>query len=491
MPSAALAGLDQTEHLLTSHPADAAAWKVWNLEVRKLVVWYDSLPVSSRTAACRAAGLSVEIDGSVEHGMRHFMPVEAVPAHRLKRNHSRPGIGVPVVGWRANDGSGKWDAIRPPEGISAACTAVADRRTGGGWTLKFLSPAVHETVPLEGRMYPLAANFTAPFAALLAHADALRHSGLHGMLNPAKSLRKEKLYLMQPYDPRRIPLVMVHGLQSTPIAFANLLNDLQADPVIGARYQIWHYYYPTGTAVMRNAAVMRKVIDETLRALDPRGNDFATSHLVMLGHSMGGILSHALVCDSGYKLWDSLIRVRPDKFRGPVEARKGIMDILIFQRNPRVRRVIFVAVPHRGSTTADHWLGNLGNRLLHPDESLIGRFRPLLEYNRGQLDPFVVNLLEKGKFSSIRTLSPRSPALQALAAIPPAVPFHSIIGQLGAGDYKTGSDGFVKYSSSHLDGAESELIVHSGHNAFRKPEAVEEIKRILRLHLRKMHLRSR
>jgi pimeloyl-ACP methyl ester carboxylesterase len=288
---------------------------------------------------------------------------------------------------------------------------------------------------------------------------------------------------MQPYDPHRIPLIMVHGLQSTPIAFANLLNELQADPVIGARYQIWHYHYPTGTAVLRNAAVMRRIVNQTLRQIDPEGDDFATNHLVVLGHSMGGILSHTLVCDSGYKLWDSIIRVRPDKLRGPVAARKEIEDFLIFKRDKRVRRVIFVSVPHRGSATADHWLGRLGNSLLHPDESLLQRYRPLLALNEGAFDPFVLNLLGKGKFSSIRTLSPKSPTLKALATIPPAVPFHSIMGQLGMGDLTKSGDGFVKYASSHLEGAESEFIVHSGHNSFRNAKAVEEIKRILRFHL--------
>jgi hypothetical protein len=71
----------------------------------------------------------------------------------------------------------------------------------------------------------------------------------------------------------------------------------------------------------------------------------------------------------------------------------------------------------------------------------------------------------------------------ALAAIPPAVPFHNIIGQKDPGPTHSGNDGVVAYSSSHLDGAESELIVRHGHEAFLHPDAVAEIKRILYAHL--------
>ena len=134
------------------------------------------------------------------------------------------------------------------------------------------------------------------------------------MLNPSAIARREKLYLIQRYDPNRIPLLMVHGLQSTPVSFVNLVNDLFADREIYARYQIWHYHYRTGTPVLYNAAVFRRILSQTLSMLDPSGRDFATNHLVVLGHSMGGILAHTLICDSEYKLWDSVITVRPEVF---------------------------------------------------------------------------------------------------------------------------------------------------------------------------------
>jgi hypothetical protein len=142
-----------------------------------------------------------------------------------------------------------------------------------------------------------------------------------------------------------------------------------------------------------------------------------------------------------------------------------------------------IAVPHRGSSVADNWIGNLGQSLYQADSDLQEAFRSLVENHRDQVNPFLVKLVDEGKISSIRTLSGRSPALMALAAIPPAVPFHTIIGQRTSDPAHAGNDGVVAYSSSHLDGAESELIVRYGHETFLHPDAVAEIKRILHEHL--------
>jgi len=479
--------LAKTAHLQwISSPEDAGASKKYRSAVARLVEWFDGLPEGQRAAACRDAGLSVEIDPMEETGLRRFVLAENVPMHRLKRRYTRPGIGVPVVAWRPNDGSDRWDAYRPPEGISAPATALLEQGRDGRWTLRFLSPLSRDTVSLAGREYPLAANLSAPIARITVQAEPLRKTGFRGMLDSAGIPRRETLYLIQPYDPRRIPLLMVHGLQSTPVSFANLVNDLGADPLIRSRYQIWHYHYPTGTPVLHNAAVLRRVLRETLREIDPQGTDFATNNLVAIGHSMGGIMTRTLTCDSEYKLWDSVIASRPDKFVCDLATREVVDPIFLFNREKRVRRVIFIAVPHRGSAIADNWLGGLGQMLYRGDRTVQKAFRSLLENYRDQLNPFLVKLLNEGKLSSIRTLSANSPALQALSSIPPAVPFHSILGQKKPGPPHEGSDGVVSYSSSHLDGAESELIVRYGHETFLHPDAVAEIKRILHAHLEKL-----
>ena len=196
--------------------------RITTARLARLVKWFDALPVERRAEACREAGLVVEMDPMDEIGLYRFTVADQVPLYRLMRCHRRSGIGVPVVAWRPNDGSDRWDMLRPPEGIFAPATAVLAREDAGRWTLRFLSPYSRETVIVEGRTYALAANFSAPIAKLARRAEALRRSAFRGMLNPSVIVRREKLYMMQRYDPKRIPLLMVHGLMSTPISFANL-----------------------------------------------------------------------------------------------------------------------------------------------------------------------------------------------------------------------------------------------------------------------------
>jgi pimeloyl-ACP methyl ester carboxylesterase len=473
--------------LLAANPADTQASKTYHRAVADLVKWYDALPPDQRESAARAADITVQQDATNETGLHRFMLTSQVPRDLLTRCQVRAGIGVPVVAWRPNDGTGKLDHLRPPEGIFAPMTAVLDRKStkhGDKWTLRFLWPTDRETITFANRTVPLAADFSAPIAVLIQHAEELRKSGFLGMLNPTTNrVRREKLYLIQPYDPQKIPLIMVHGLQSTPVAFANLVNDLLADPLIRSRYQIWHYHYPTGTPVMWNAMVFRRTLNDTLRKIDPEGNDYATNHLFVIGHSMGGVLTHTLVSDSGYKLWDGVVKVRPDKLHAPPISQQTLEDLFLFRHDPRVKRVIFISVPHRGSAIADNWIGDFGQSLYRADPKLNETLGPLLENHRDVIHPFLVDLAQDGKISSIRTLSGKSPSLMALSGIPPQVPFHSIIGQRKDGPKEKGSDGVVPYTSSHLEGAESELIVKHGHGSFRNEAAVAEIKRILRLHV--------
>lgn len=449
--------------------------------LRTLMGWLTHQPdLAHARATLTRQGVRLDSDDLADPGLR-FQLAESVSTRKLERRHTRTGIGVPLVAWRRNDRSGRWDEFRPPEGIYVPATAVL-LLEADGWILKLLSPLAHEQVGVGGRMFPLAADFSAAFALLLAEqgTSQLGRTGFFGMFNPEGVTRTEKLYLMKGYDPTKIPLLTVHGLQSTPLTFANLANDLFADPDFRRRYQLWQYHYPTGMAVLHNATQLRKAVRETMAQVDPEGDDFATRHIVVMGHSMGGVISHTLVSNSGDALWDSVVDAPPETLtQCPPEAIAALRDNLVFERNPHVIRAIFIAAPHRGSQMSDNWIGTLGQRLFHRDQKALAPYRPLLDCAAGHLDRRFASLLVEGKFSSIRTLSSQSKPVMALSAIPPAVPFNSIIGQEKPGPKESGSDGVVPYTSSHLEGAESELIVPYGHSAFRHPDAVREILRIL------------
>jgi hypothetical protein len=82
-------------------------------------------------------------------------------------------------------------------------------------------------------------------------------------------------------------------------------------------------------------------------------------------------------------------------------------------------------------------------------------------------------------------MSPRNPFIQGLQQIPvtPSIPAHSIISVKGDGLPEGGDDGVVAYSSAHIEGVESELVVRSPHSCQSNPHTMEEVRRILRLHV--------
>jgi hypothetical protein len=104
--------------------------------------------------------------------------------------------------------------------------------------------------------------------------------------------------------------------------------------------------------------------------------------------------------------------------------------------------------------------------------------------NPNAMRPEAAAFFEGGRFSAVRTLSPRSTALIAVSELPIEVPYHSVMGQLHPGAKERGSDGVVPYWSSHLPGAQSELIVRSGHGVIDNPDAIREFIRILHLEQR-------
>jgi len=163
--------------------------------------------------------------------------------------------GIPVVlGYET-----KTATLYPPEGLFVDATAIYDRSAG---VARFSLLVGRTTVMLRGHTYALAANHSAAGDHLKLRAKRFANSGFGGMIHPFSASRRPQIYLLDPYDPNKIPLLMVHGLQSTPVAFAGLVNSLRADPEIRSKYQFWQFYYASGTPVLVNAAALRDNLAE-------------------------------------------------------------------------------------------------------------------------------------------------------------------------------------------------------------------------------------
>jgi len=318
-----------------------------------------------------------------------------------------------------------------------------------------------EQVPTALGTLPVAMDLQAPLDATGATGPRLG-AAVANLLWPAHFSGEPRIVFLQPFEPDKTPLVLVHGLLSTPGVWTPLVTQLLADPRIRDCCQIWFFYYPTGQPVPLSALQLREALDA---AVAHTGLD---RPMILIGHSMGGILSRAQVSRIGPARAEAIL---PGVSELPAYSR--VRRALIFEPRTDVSRAIFLFTPHRGSRLASNAAGAIVVRLIRLPDTLLSEMERAL----GTLAGHTSTRLP----TSIQGLSPRSRFLRTLDATTAAVPVHSIVGDRGRGDGTRGSDGVVPVASARLAGAESELVVPTGHGGFHHPDAVAELKRIILL----------
>lgn len=415
-------------------------------------------------------------------------------------NHYRGyGLGVAMIGTRvSNEGtSGPGAASRPdhtyyPREMSFPITAffrfegsIADLRARRAGRLELYNPLEVQTVEVKGRPIPLETDLTTPLAYYLSRSDL---DGVEntGLLQPGKIQNRAGIYMFEPYQPGKIPVVMVHGLWSTPLTWTVMFNDLRADPVLRKHFQFWFYLYPTGDSYLATAADLRQTLTRLRSEVDPLGRDPALDRMVFVGHSMGGLISKLLTTDSGDDFW-RLVSARPfETLKAKPESREELARLFFFKRQTYVQRVVFIGTPHHGSKLLSPSPVRLAAWVIRLPQSLNRAVGDVAEE-----DPQIVpQLREDATAPSLDLLAPQAPPLELLAARPrpPEVHYHSIIGDI-YGKGKDGGDGLVPYKSAHLDGVDSEIIVPAGHTRLHQhPRAVIEVGRILMEHLQEYQL---
>ncbi|MEO5714617.1 MAG: alpha/beta hydrolase [Luteolibacter sp.] len=390
------------------------------------------------------------------------------------KDHRVDGIGVALAGTRENHETLPVEKWYPPEGIARAVTAVVVPGASRGGVreveIRLLDRMRCET--LGKNQATLAADFTVPFASVLQKAGPLQTSGFTSLLRP-KADREPGFYLMEPYDPDRTPLLLIHGLLSTPIAWAELTNDLWADPAVRRRYQIWHYLYPTNPPALYSARVMRQQLDELRKFLDPGGRDPAMRRSVVISHSMGGLLAKTLAIEPKDAFWDAIFTRPLSSLNITPAERATLMEAFYWKPRGNVDRIIFCSVPFRGSDLASSWIGRIGSALVAPSHRFEDFFRELERKNPGLYTPEYVSLA-RGRITSVTTLAPHQRSMEILDQIPltPGTKAHIITGS---------ADFVVPRSSATIANAESNIEVPAGHGSFHHPKAIAEIIRILKL----------
>ena len=403
-----------------------------------------------------------------------------VPASRLKDRDfpswvRRPGVGTPAVLWRG----------RSPDQpfVSDIGTALPVTFLRQGNSLEIYDVLSLDEVDRGAGPERLAVNYTAPLAYMRKQGD-LKLPVVRAMIESGRYDGETGIYRFEPVDPDRIPVVFVHGLKSSPSIWKNMVNRVRADEVVRKNYQFWSFSYPTGLPILYSGMRLREGITEMQETYNPGGIHPRMDKMVIIGHSMGGLLTELQIKDSGNSFWPEG-RPRPEELGLSEPQAKIFRDSVFFEAVPQISRAIFIATPHRGSDVAVSRVGEILSSLIKLPKDLTTSVISI-----ATLDPFFAEELgiEGQMPNSVDDLRPDSEFLGALRQIPFAegVPVHSIIA-LGEGPL-TGpvterDDGLVSYPSAHLDEAVSEKTVMFGHRAPNHPEAISEVVRILRLHL--------
>jgi pimeloyl-ACP methyl ester carboxylesterase len=418
-----------------------------------------------------------------------FVPVAELEVEGLATRYRWSGIGAPFAASTVpiNAQKGYDDHVQPwaKVGVTAVLKMddVQQQLATGRVNAQLLleQPLAKETVDIDGKDVPLEAETTASLAYMLAESPVWQRE-IGGFLQRMAAIPKgTQLASIQPYRPGRIPIVLVHGTASSPGRWAQMINELGNDRRIGPHVQFWLFTYDTGNPIGYSAMLLRESLTHLVQTLDPEGKDPALRDMVVMGHSQGGLLTKMMAIDSGDKLWKLASNTPLDQLDIDPEERERIRKIAFFKPVPNVKRVIFLATPHRGSYIAGSWLAQQVARLIAMPADLTRLSADLITRNKEKL-----NARFSGMGSSIAGMTPGNPAIQALSSIPidPGVKAHSIIAVTDPDVPRDqANDGVVEYTSAHIEGVESEYVVVSGHSCQDNPHTIQEVRRILLEHI--------
>jgi len=399
----------------------------------------------------------------------------------LSVRNREPGMGTPLICVGPLNPEFGIHPSTPATVLLRGPDSLAEISSGhGACSLELFSTLDRTTVTIGGNRVPLEIDLTT-YRAYTLSQSRIWSLGKLQFLAPSEHVAS-RLMLNQPYDPNRIPVVLVHGTFSSPVTWAEMGNSLLADPEIRQRYQFWSFIYGSGNPLVQSITEFRDALTAEIQKLDPQGTNAALNQMVVIGHSQGGLLTEAVAIDTGDKMWQLFTTNRLEDLKVSEAKRAELQHTFFLKPLPFVRRVIFIATPHRGSYLSVAFVRNLAHRFVSLPGAMLTRSKSLLSLTSGS----EVGSFLKGKMpTSLDSMSPKNPGLLAMAEIPvaPGITAHSIVAIDGDEQPPAGADGVVKYTSAHVDYAESELIVRSYHTCLDKPATIEEVRRILHEHL--------
>lgn len=420
-----------------------------------------------------------------------FLPSDDFEISGLNNRYRRPGFGAPLaartVPFDLGDASRHLVARKAVVAVNAVLLFDDPRGQLANGHVRgrlMITPASEEgSVEVGGQTLPLEIQPSVALAASLEES-AVWQGRLGTFFGRYRRFDKDKsLFGWEPRRTGQIPIVFVHGTMSTPVVWANMVNDLQNDPVIRDRFQFLFYAYESGNPILYSSMLLRRSLNRAVAAVDPDASDACARDMVLIGHSQGGLLAKGVSIQAGDAIWNSFFDEPLEDTRFNEATKALLLEAAFVEPMPEIGRVVFISTPHRGSYVAS-------SDLLRRLSAWAIRFPADL----ADLAVDAAGIGEEGDVAyrqlrvrtSIDNMSPSDGLIQVLSSIPVSseIPAHSIISVKPGQAIETGDDGVVKYRSAHIEEAASELVVRVSHSSQAHPRTIEEVRRILHQHVK-------
>mgnify|MGYP000282931205 CR=1 FL=1 len=249
---------------------------------------------------------------------------------------------------------------------------LASLLTTNDFHLALYDPYEFNTISMFDKDLSLSANFSASYGLWL-HENTLDPVSLINLFSRHYQTTQPQLFMLEPYNPNKRVIIMLHGLGSSPATWIGLTNDIFSDPKLRDNYQVWQVFYPTNIPILENRYQIYTLLDAAFRQVDPSAQDAASHHALIIGHSMGGVIGRLLVSNDDLTPQLNTMLADFDQQLGfnrsyrelaKMSQNSEFRNRFVLHAMPEVDRAVFISSPFRGTSYADKWFTRTLRRVI-------------------------------------------------------------------------------------------------------------------------------